>query len=339
MKFFYFLIFIAILIAGGLFWRTHQLKQDILQTKKFTHVTVALDWTPNTNHTGMYVALRKGWYKDQGLDVTILPYSNVSSDVLVTNGKADIGIGATEGVLADAANGNPVVSIAAIIAHNTSGFITLANNGITSPKDFDGKLYGGGGSPAESVIIGAIIKKDGGKGNFKNVSLDIEAMQALENKRIDFVWVFEGWEVIQAKHLGYKVNYFPSLSYGIPDYYTPTIITSPKEIKEKPELLKKFMTATSKGYEYARIHPKESAQMLIASTPKGTFPDTAFIINSQEFLSSHYADVNHKWGWQEKAGWHNYPQFLIDSKAVLDTNGKPVKSLDLDSLYTNKFLQ
>jgi len=331
------IIFIVILVF---LLSTLYLLKNRQQSSKLTKFVIALDWTPNTNHTGIYVALSKGWYKALGLDVKILPYSsNVSSDVLISNGKADVGIGATEGILADAATGAPIVSIAGIISHNTSGFVALANNGINRPKDFIGKLYGGGGSPTETAIIRSIIKKDGGTGNFKNVSLDVEAMQALETKKIDFVWVFEGWEVIQARRQGYKINYFSLLSYGIPDYYTPNIITSPSEIKQKSELLKKFMGATKKGYEYAIVHPEEAAKILIASVPKGTFPDTDFIIASQEFLSKHYTDKGKPWGFQTKEGWHKYPQFLINNQAILDSDGKPVKSLDLDSLYTNKFLQ
>lgn len=329
-----------IVILAFLLLTVYLLKNNKQPASKLTKFVVALDWTPNTNHTGMYIALSKGWYKALGLDVVILPYSsNVSPDVLVVSGKADVGVGATEGILADAATGAPVVSIAAIIAHNTSGFVALAGNGINRPKDFINKLYGGSGSPTETAIINSIIKKDGGTGSFKNVSLDVEAMQALETKKIDFVWVFEGWEVIQARRQGYKINYFPLLSYGIHDYYTPNIITSPSEIKQKSGLLKKFMEATKKGYEYAINNPKEAAKILIASVPKGTFPDTNFIIASQEFLSKHYADEDKSWGFQTKDGWYKYPQFLIDNQAILDSNGKPVKKLNLDSLYTNKFLQ
>lgn len=338
--FIYFIIAVIIVVTGSLFLHTYQPQKTSPQIKKLTDVSVTLDWTPNTNHTGMYVALAKGWYKEQGLNVKILPYSSTTSpDVLVTSGKADIGVSATEGVVADAATGNPVVSIAAIIQHNTSGFIALADNGITSPKDFDGKIDGGSGSPLETAVVNALIKKDGGKGNFKNVSLDVEAMQALESKKVDFVWVFEGWEVIQAKRQGFKVVYFPSIQYDIPDYYTPVLITSPAEIKEKPDLLKKFMKATAKGYTYAIAHPKEAAQMLINGAPKGTFPDTGFVFASQDFLSAHYVDQGRPWGLQDKKEWHEYPQFMIDAGAALDKNGKPVKSLDFDTLYTNKFLQ
>src|SRR5271166_4196991 len=65
-------------------------------------LSLALDWTPNTNHTGIYVALSKGWYKDAGINLKILPYSSsVTPDQLVASGKADLGISSTEQVVAD----------------------------------------------------------------------------------------------------------------------------------------------------------------------------------------------------------------------------------------------
>jgi len=302
-------------------------------------MSLALDWTPNTNHTGIYVALDQNWYRDEGIDLNLLPYSaSVSPDVLVGSGKADVGISATEGVVSDAAAGQPVVSIAAIIQHNTSALVTLASSGLTRPRDLDGKVYGGFGAPYESAVVGEIIQKDGGKGQFKNVTLSIDAMQALETHRIDFVWVFEGWEVIQAQRQGVKLNVFPITNYGVADYYTPNIITSPSEIKQKPALLRKFMLATSCGYEYARIHSHEAAQMLINEAPAGTFPDTGLVFASQDFLGSHYADPGRKWGMQDAAAWHGYPQFILDSNGILDASGKPVHSMNFDALYTNQFL-
>src|SRR5436305_11392988 len=89
--------------------------------KQLTSMNLALDWTPNTNHTGIYVALAQGWYRAEGIDLHLLPYStNVSPDVLVSSGKADVGISATEGIVADAAIGQPVVYIDAFFQHNTS---------------------------------------------------------------------------------------------------------------------------------------------------------------------------------------------------------------------------
>jgi ABC-type nitrate/sulfonate/bicarbonate transport system substrate-binding protein len=309
---------------------------------QLTSMSLALDWTPNTNHTGIYVALAQHWYQDEGIDLHLLPYSaSVSPDTLVSAGKADVGISATEGIVSDAALGQPVVSIAAIIQHNTSALVTLASSGLTRPRDLDGKVYGGFGAPYENAVVSEIIKKDGGTGQFKNVTLSVDAMQALESHRIDFVWVFEGWEVIQAERAGIRLNVFPITNYGIPDYYTPNIITSPAEIKQKPDLLHRFMLATACGYEYARTHPHDAAQMLITLANQqspGTFPDPGLVYASQNFLSPRYADPGRPWGWQDPGPWHAYPQFMLDTGGILNANNKPVYHMNFDALWTNEFL-
>ncbi len=185
---------VLIILVVGVFLLYQQRTASTVPTSQgprpLTTMTLALDWTPNTNHTGIYVALDKGWYRDEGINLQLLPYSsNVSPDVLVSSGKADVGISATEGVVADAAVGQPVVSIAAIIQHNTSALVSLASSGLTRPSMFDGKTYGAFGAPYETAVVGEIIKRDGGRGVFKSVTLDVDAMQALESHRIDFVWV------------------------------------------------------------------------------------------------------------------------------------------------------
>ena len=258
-------VVLLIVVVAGFFVLQHNSAQSDTTTgsnnRPLTTMTLALDWTPNTNHTGIYVALSKGWYADEGINLKLLPYSaNVSPDVLVSSGKADVGISSTEGIVADAATGQPVVSIAAIIQHNTSALVTLASSGLNRPRDLDGKIYGGFGAPYESAVVGEIIQHDGGTGKFKNVTLGVDAMQALESHQVDFVWVFEGWEVIQAQRQGVKLNVFPITNYGVPDYYTPNIITSPNEITQKSDLLRRFMAATTRGYDYARANPDAAAQ-------------------------------------------------------------------------------
>ncbi len=336
-------VVLVIVVVGGYFALQHASAVSGTATtstnRPLTTMTLALDWTPNTNHTGIYVALEKGWYAQEGINLKILPYSaNVSPDVLVSSGKADVGISSTEGIVADAATGQPVVSIAAIIQHNTSALVTLASSGLNRPRDLDGKVYGGFGAPYESAVVGEIIQHDGGKGQFKNVTLGVDAMQALESHQVNFVWVFEGWEVIQAERQGVKLNVFPITNYGVADYYTPNLITSPNEIKQKPDLLHRFMLATAKGYDYARTNAQDAAQLLIKAVPAGTFPDTGLVVASQQFLSPRYADAGRKWGWQDAAAWHGYPEFMLNSNGILDASGKPIHSMNFDALYTNQFL-
>ncbi|HUQ85765.1 MAG TPA: ABC transporter substrate-binding protein [Candidatus Limnocylindrales bacterium] len=333
------LILLFVLILALLVYFASYNQSPKNQDPGTTSFTLALDWTPNTNHTGIYVALQKGWYKKAGLDLKILPYSQVSADTLVASNKVDAGISSTESIVALSAVKNPVISIGAIVASNTSGIIVLENSGIESPKDLDGKIYGGFGLPYEEAVIKKIIQSDGGVGEFQNVILNTGAMQALESRKIDFVWVYKGWEAIIAEQQGLEIKFFPITEYGIPDYYTPTIITGQKQISGRKELYKKFMKATAKGYEFARTNPKEAAQILIDTTPPGTFPETKLVFQSQEFLSKAYAEKGQKWGLQSKEKWHNYPEFMFENNAVTDATGKPITTLDFESLYTNEFLK
>ncbi len=312
--------------------------QGTTKPTSLTRMTLALDWTPNTNHTGIDVAMAKRWYRDQGIDLQLLPYSsNINPDTLVSTGKADVGISSTESVVADYGIGQPVVSIAAIIQHNTSALVSRADSGLNSPRDLDGKTYGAFGAPYENAVVSSIIKHNGGRGTFKSVALNVDPIQALKSKQIDFVWIYEGWEGIQAQREGLKLNTFYITQNGIADYYTPTIVTGPNEIKQKPDLLRKFMAATAQGYEYARTHVQESAQILIDQN-KGAFPDTGLVFASQDYLSPRYADPGHKWGLQDAAAWHGYPEFMLSSGAILDSSGKPIKRINFGALYTNQFL-
>lgn len=303
-------------------------------------VTLALDWTPNTNHTGIYVAMAKGWYKDEGITLKILPFSSaLSSDVLVATKKADVGISFTEGVVSDVALGSPVVSIASIIQHNTSSLVVKKDSGITRPSELDGKIYGGFGAPYEEAIVRKVIQTDGGKGEFKNVTLDIDAMQALESGRVDVVWIFDGWEGIAAKLQGLELVSFPIVSFGIPDYATPNIITHPDNVKNKSDRIARFMRATSKGYEYAREYPTESANLLLKTVPKGTLTDASLVRQSQLYLSRRYADTGGQWGVQKKSSWTNYPAFMLREKLLTDQKGNVVTSLNFSSLYSNVFFE
>lgn len=256
----------------------------------------------------------------------------------MASGKADTGIGFTENIVADAATGANVVSIASIIAHNTSVVAVRESDGITSPAQLDGKTFGGFGAPYEKAVMSQMIKDAGGHGDFKIVTVNTSPLQALKDKAVDFVWIFDGWEGLQAKREGLQLKKFDLRDYGIPDYSTPNIITSPKTMDSNKDTLKKFMAATAEGYEYARQHPRESADILISAAPPGTFPDKGLAYESQDYLSPRYQEKGKPWGVQNPKFWREYPQFMVEKGTVLNASGKPVSSIDFNALFTNQFL-
>ena len=314
--------------------------QPAAKSGALQQVSIALDWTPNTNHTGLFVAQAQGWYKDQGIDLTILPYADgTSPEQLVTTGKADFAVSFEEAVVAGAVTGQPLVSVGAIIQHDTSVLATLKSSGLTRPRDLDGKKYAGFGTTYEEPTLQTMIKKDGGAGNFQNITTNVSGFQAVASKQADFVWIYQGWEAIQAKRAGVDLTLIPFTPYGIPDHYTPVIVTSPDAVKSKPDMIKRFMAATAKGYEYAISDPDKAADLLVQAAPKGSFEDTDLVKESAQYLAGKYKEGVAHWGMQASTAWSEYPRFLLNTGKLQDQNGKAVGQLpDLSAAWTNEFL-
>lgn len=310
-------------------------KKDTSNTasKELKKVTVLLDYTPNTNHTGLYVAKEKGYYKDAGLDVDIVQPSDGNAATLVATGKSDFAVSYQEDVtyaLTKEKDPLPIKAIAAIIQHNTSGFASPVSKNIKTPKDFEGKTYGGWGSPSEEAIIKLAMKKNGADFNkLKRVNIGQDDFFTATKKSIDFAWIFYGWDGIQAKNINEKINYIPIKDIDPSlDYYTPVLITSDKMIKDNSDTVKKFMEATSKGYDFTIKSPKEAAEILLKSAPE---LDKKLVVASQEYLAKEFKADAPRWGEMKSSTWANYAKFMKE-------NGLIKKDLNVKEAYTNEFL-
>lgn len=293
-------------------------------------ITVMLDWVPNTNHTGLYVALEKGYYKEQGLDVNIIQPTEGGTTQLVATNKAQFGVSYQEDVTQARASDVPVVSIAAVIQHNTSGFASKKEANISRPRDFEGKRYGGWGSPTEEAVINAVMKNDNAdaqKVEFINIGSS-DFFTAI-NRDVDFAWIYYGWDGVEAERRNIPLNIImlkdldPAL-----DYYTPVLITSEKMTQENPELVRRFMTATSKGYQFAIENPVEAANYLLKNSPESK---KELVYKSQEWLSTRYKDDAPRWGEQKSATWENYARWMYEHKLL-------PKIIDTNKAFTNEFL-
>ncbi|CCO08378.1 ABC transporter substrate-binding protein [Desulforamulus hydrothermalis] len=296
-----------------------------------TKVTVVLDWYPNTNHTGLYVAKDKGFYEQQGLAVEIIqPGQGSTADRLVAAGKADFGISYQESVTQARARGIPLVSIAAVLQHNTSAFASLKEANITSPRDFAGKRYGGWGSPVEEAVIKAVMEKAGGDpAKVKYVTLGATDFFASIGRDADFEWIYYGWDGIEAKRRGLDLNLImlkdldPAL-----DYYTPVIVTGEKHIAEQKELVKKFMAATARGYEWSIEHPAEAADILLKNAPE---LNAELVKASQAWVSRQYRAAAPRWGVQREEVWARYANWMFERQLI-------PQNIDVKQAFTNQFL-
>lgn len=309
---------------------SEQGKEEKSADKARKEVSVVLDWTPNTNHTGLYVAKEKGYFEEQGLDVDIKMPGEAGADQLVASGKADFGVSYQEGITEARVQDIPIVSIAAVIQHNTSGFASPKEKDITEPKDFEGKTYGGWGAPLEKAVISSLMKQDDAdveKVDIVNMG-DTDFFTAVE-RDIDFAWIFYGWTGIEAELRNEEINMVYLTDYTEKlDYYTPVLATNETMIEEDPDTIKQFLAAVTKGYELAIENPDEAAEILIQAEPD---LDADLVKASQKWLADKYQDDAARWGEQKLEVWENYSTWMYDND-LLD------KPLDSEKAFTNEFL-
>lgn len=301
-------------------------------SKSLTKVKVILDWTPNTNHTGLYVAKDKGYYKDEGLDVQIIQPSDGAVGNLIAAGKGDFGVSYQEDVTYARTSDNPlpIKAIAAIVQHNTSGFASPADKNIKSVKDFEGKTYGGWGSPSEKAVIESVMQNQGADySKLKIVDIGTQDFFAATKKDVDFAWIYEGWTGVEAKVKNVPLNFIElrKLNPDL-DYYTPVLIANENTLKNKPDLVKKFMKATSKGYQYCIDNPKDAANILLKNAPE---IDKKLALESQEYMKTKYKDDAPRWGEMKASVWDNYTKFLMSKKLIN-------KNMKAEDAFTNDFL-
>lgn len=295
-------------------------------------VTVMLDWVPNTNHTGLYVALDKGWYEDAGLDVDFVQPGEGSTPVqVVAAGKADFAVSYQEEMTYARAEGLPVVSVAAIIQHNTSGFAAPASKGITRPRDFEGKRYGAWGSPMEEAMLTALMACDGADvDQVEFVNVGWADYFVVTERDVDFAWIFYGWTGIEAGLRGEPLDIVMLRDWDqcVPDYYTPVLITSESEIAAKRDLVERFVAATARGYEHAIASPTEAAEILINYAPES---DPELIRASQAWLSQEYQADAPRWGEQALSTWQRYADWMYEQGLLEAT-------IDGAKAFSNAFL-
>ena len=304
-------------------------------------VRLALDWTPNTNHLGFFVAQERGWYEEAGVELEVLPYGSTAPEAILAAHQAECGISFQDSMTFAVAAGAPVVSVMAILQHTAQDIAVLADSGIERPKDLDGKIYAGFGYPNEVPTLQSVIRADGGKGTFDVVTLDTAAYEALYSKRADFVITFAAWEGIEATQRGIDLRTFRFTDFGFPDFYQVVLACDRDWLAKDPSAAKAFVSATARGFGFAALNPDEAAAILVSANP-GIFdanPElpkaSATYMAEQRLFMDPHAGV----GTQTLEQWSGYSGFLYEQGLLVDAQGKPLTTPpDYGALFTNEFL-
>ncbi len=294
-------------------------------------VRIALDWTPNTNHTGIFVARALGYFAEEGLVVEVLEPTETASIPLVASGQSEFGVSMQEYVTMARAQDVPVVSIATLFQHNTSGFAAPSDRGISGPEDFEGLRYAGWGSDLESVMIRTVMEGVGA--DFDTVTMInigmLDFTTAVRRDLADFYWVFYGWQGIHAELEGIDFDFLPLPELAeVLDYYTPVIITRERMIEDRPDTVRRFLRALARGYVRATLHPIEAAEILLDHAPE---LDPELVYPSQAWIAGRTLDDVDRWGHQEEAVWVRFAEWALANRLI-------ERAIDPLAAFTNDFL-
>ena len=298
-------------------------------------ITIVLDWTPNTNHTGIYVAQKMGYFEEAGIEVEVVQPPEGGAEMLVASGKAQFGVSCQDS-LAPAFVGDssiPVTAVAAILQHNTSGIISRAGEGIDTPKGLEGKKYATWDAPVEKATIKDVMEADGGDFDLVELipSTVTDEVSALKSKSVDAIWIYYGWAGIACQVAGLETDYFEFADIDpVFDFYTPVIIGNDSYLEKNPETAKAFMEALSKGYTYASENPKESADILMDAAPE-LKSNSELVYKSQEYLSKEYIADADKWGEFDAKRWSAFYEWLNENNLLED-------KIDPMHGFTNEYL-
>jgi ABC-type nitrate/sulfonate/bicarbonate transport system substrate-binding protein len=300
--------------------------------EELTQVTLMLDWVPNTNHTGIFVAEANGYFENAGLDVRIIQPGEVYPEAAVIGGSADFGISFQEQVTLARAASVPIVSVAAVLQHNTSGFASLTELNVTSPKDFEGLRYGAYGNPFETPTLKVLMECAGG--DFDELEIVntgyADPLALIAEKKTDLAWIFYAWQGFQAEQQGIDIDVVMMKDWFdcIPDYYTPVVIASEDTISNRPDVVRAFTGALSRGYEFAVQNPDKAADLLIAAVPE---LDPELVKASQNWISQYYRAEAPRWGEQKESIWRGYADWMVKNDILQN-------SISGKDAFTNEFL-
>ncbi|MGN0525465.1 ABC transporter substrate-binding protein [Eubacterium sp.] len=285
-------------------------------------IIVSLDWTPNTNHTGLYVALANGYYADAGLNVKIVQPPEGDAIAACSSGQVQFAVGYQDLLLPAFTSETPmeVTAVAALLQHNTSCIVSKKGAGMDTPKGLEGKQYLTWQSPIELAMMKSVVEADGG--DFSKVEqipdVPTDEAQDVNANPNHAIWIYYGWGGINAEVNNIEVDtfFFKDLN-PVFDYYSPVLVANNQLIKDDPETVKAFLAATQKGYEYAVSNPDEAAQILIDSDDTGALDGCEELVKaSQKWMADQYVADAPKWGYIDPARWNAFYNWVADEKII-----------------------
>src|SRR5215213_9809781 len=290
----------------------------LAQEADLESVSVALDWYPNVNHAGLYLALERGYYAEESLAPEFYTPSDPTTVLqTVGAGRDDFGISYQTDILLARAAGVPVVSVLALVQTPLQGVMVLADSGITRPRDLAGKTVGYPGIPSQEAFLATMLEDDGATmDDIDLVNIDFNLVPGLISGQVDAsLGAFWTHEPILAKEEGYPTNFLRVDDWGVPSYYELVIAAGESTVTERSELVTRFLRATRRASEDAIADPAAAIAALRAASPD---LNVAVEEAGIALLIPAWTADGVRFGTQTAARWDAYAAWMADRGLIPD---------------------
>mgnify|MGYP001297560542 CR=1 FL=1 len=301
-------------------------------TENQNDVSLALDWYPNSNHSGIYSAIDQGFFESQDINLDVYTPSDPTAIIsAVASGRDDFGLSYHPDILQAQSAGLEIVSVLSISQHPLNSIMTLTESNIKSPEDLYGKVIGYPGIPSNKAMLETVLANQGlGINDVETIDVGFELVKALVSGSVDaIIGAYWTHESIVMELQGYDVNIMKLEEWGVPDYYELILITNKDFLEENLEVVEKVVNSFKKGYEYAIENPEKSIDSLV----KIAGPE---IVEEEveragiKLLIPVWQSNNKPFGFQEKSKW-------IETYDWMYKNDFLEKELNIDDLFVKDF--
>ena len=294
-------------------------------------LSTRLKWLPGALYLGSIAAKQSGYWAEQGLDVKIEPGGFEADPIkLVAAGSNDFGITGAEQLLQARTNGVPIVAIYMELKDSPVGWMTLQSSGITKPEQFVGKKVGAWfGTNAEPTFDALMNKLGIDTKKMTRVPVKFD-MNPLYGGQVDVIPVYLNGHPLEARRNGKVVNTINPRDYGI-RLYGNVYFTTEKMIKERPEVVQKFVNGLARAWTETLADPDKAVDVLLQAEPKlDRGLELEVLKVSTDFFTGGLKEE--KLGLMTKIRWD-------EVKQTMSTYSDLPKTVNVEMAYTNRFIQ
>lgn len=296
-------------------------------------VRLRLDWVYGSEHAPIFLAIEKGYFAKEGIEVSLLPGEGSSVTVkLVGNRDADFGYAAADQALIAASRDLPVVSTAVILQRNPTALVFKKSENIHDiQKDLYGKTIGvqlKSTTARQWDAVKALNHLDASK--FKEVPADGAIVPLISSNRIDVGVAFFFNDGLKLRATGEDVDWISFETLGVKMYST-ALLTNASLIKENPDLVRRFTHAFVQGWTYSKQHPDEALAAFLKANP-GTDAKYAELKLPEVLRMTEPADDKSPIGYSTLAAWNGLQDFLLQTGLQKD-------KISVEKVFTNDFLK